>query len=147
MTRDFKIVLCPIDFSESSYHAAEYAVKFAQQANGTLVLVHILHNPASEFFHEDGHVISWDKAKARAHALLQETKAKRLDNYAKTECVVDTGDPHDLVVKLARDRKTDLIVVATHGRTGLEHLVMGSVAEKVIRYAPCPVFVVREMVN
>jgi universal stress protein A len=147
MIREFKTVLCPVDFSETSYHAAEYARWFAQQANGTLILAHILHNPSSEFFHEAGYVISWDTAKARARALLEETKSKRLDNYSKTELVVDVGDPHDLVVKLARDRKADLIVVATHGRTGIEHLVMGSVAEKVVRYAPCPVFVVRQTVG
>ena len=144
MIGDFKTILCPIDFSENSYHAAEYALRFAQQANGTVILVHILHNPSSEFFHEGGHVISWDAAKARARGLLEETKAKRLNNYPKTEIVVDAGDPHDLVVTIARDRKADLIVIATQGRTGLAHLVLGSVAEKTIRYAPCPVFVVRE---
>ncbi|HVN87725.1 MAG TPA: universal stress protein [Candidatus Binatia bacterium] len=145
MAREFKTVLCPIDFSENSYQAAEYAAMFAEQGGGTLLLVHVLHNPASEFFQEDGHVISWDKARARANALLEDTKTKRLGNYAKTQCIVDIGDPHDAIVSLARECKADLIVVATHGRTGMAHLVMGSVAEKVIRHAPCPVLVVRDM--
>lgn len=147
MIREFKTVLCPIDFSEASYHAAEYALRFAQQANGKLILAHILHNPSTEFFHEAGHVISWDTAKARAGALLDEAKAKRFGSFGGIDTVVDAGDPHDLVVRLARSRKVDLIVVATHGRTGLDHVLMGSVAEKIIRHAPCPVFVVRETVE
>jgi universal stress protein A len=141
--RAFKTILCPIDFSDPSYEALEYGLGLAQPANGQIILAHFLHNPSSEFFHEDGHVISWDKAKARARALLEEARIKHLGGYAKADIVVDTGDPHELIVNLARDRKADLIVIATHGRTELAHLLVGSVAEKVIRHAPCPVFVVR----
>jgi universal stress protein A len=142
--RDFKTNLCPIDFSQASYEAIGYGLRFARMSEGTVILTHILHNPSDEFFHPAGYVIGWDEAKAKARALLEEARAKWLGDYPKTDLVVDIGDPHELIVGLARDRKVDVIIIATHGRTGLRHLVMGSVAEKVIRHAPCPVFVVRQ---
>jgi len=141
--RDFKIILCPVDFSDSSYDALEYGVRFARGADATLILMHVLHNPSDEFFHPEGYVIGWDEAKAKARKLLEQARDERLQGYPKTELVVDIGDPHELILNLARDRKADLIITSTHGRTGLRHLVMGSVAEKIIRHAPCPVFVVR----
>ena len=141
--RVFKTILCPIDFSDPSYAALEYGLGLAQAAGAKIILAHMLHNPSSEFFREDGFVMPWDKAKERARALLEEARTKYLGGYANTDFVVETGDPHQLIVELARTRKADLIVIATHGRTNLAHLVLGSVAEKVIRYAPCPVFVVR----
>jgi universal stress protein A len=147
MPREFKTIICPVDFSEASYHALEYASRLAQIDGGTLILIHVLHNPSDEFFHPEGYVIGWDQAKARARAALEEAQVKRLANYPKTELIVDIGDPHELILNLARDRKADLIIVATHGRTGLSHMVLGSVAEKVIRHAPCPVFVVRQSVE
>ncbi|MBI4517060.1 MAG: universal stress protein [Deltaproteobacteria bacterium] len=142
--REFKTILCPIDFSEASYRALEYGLRFARQSEATIILMHVLHNPSDEFFHPEGYVIGWDQAKAKAKGLLEDTCSKRLGGYAKTEVLVDIGDPHELIVNLARDRRVDLIVTSTHGRTGLAHMVMGSVAEKVIRHAPCPVFVVRQ---
>lgn len=142
--RNFKTILCPVDFSESCYEALEYGLRFARGSDGTLILVHVLHNPSDEFFHPEGYVIGWDQAKAKALKLLEEARDQRLQGYPKTELLVDIGDPHELILNLARERKVDLIITSTHGRTGLRHLVMGSVAEKVIRHAPCPVFVVRQ---
>ncbi len=142
--RDFKTILCPVDFSESSYEALGYGLRFARGADATLILVHALHNPSDEFFHPEGYVIGWDEAKAKARKLLEEARDKYLQGYAKTELVVDIGDPRELILNLARERKVDMIITATHGRTGVLHLVMGSVAEKIIRHAPCPVFVVRQ---
>ena len=76
-------------------------------------------------------------------ALLEQTRDKRLDGYAKCEILIEIGDPYEQLLAIASHHRADLIVISTHGRTGLEHLVMGSVAEKIIRHAPCPVFVVR----
>jgi nucleotide-binding universal stress UspA family protein len=59
------------------------------------------------------------------------------------DVAIAVGRPADTIVRFARERKADLIVMATHGRTGLEHMVLGSVAEKVVRLAPCPVLTVK----
>jgi len=143
MPREFKTILCPTDFSEESYRAIEYALRFAKAADGTLLLAHVIHVPSGELHQPDGHVLSFDEAKHRTIALLQELREKRLQNYPKCEIMVDIGDPHEVLLGMATQHKADLIVIATHGRSGLTHLVLGSVAEKIIRHAPCPLFVVR----
>lgn len=143
MPRDFKTILCPTDFSEESYRAIEYGLRFAKAADGTLILAHVIHVPSGELYQPDGHVLSFEEAKQRTMILLEELRAKRLQNYPKYELLVDIGDPHDVLVSIATQHKADLIVIATHGRSSLQHLVMGSVAEKIIRHAPCPLFVVR----
>ena len=143
MPREFKIILCATDFSEESCRALEYALRFAKLSDGTLLIAHILHNPVTEEFHPEGYELSFDQVKGRALARLQEIQQTRLGGYAKCELLVAIGDPYEQLMEFAVRRKVDLIVTATHGRTGLEHLVMGSVAEKIIRHAPCPVFVVR----
>jgi len=143
MPRDFKTILCPTDFSEESYRAIEYGLRFAKGADGTLILAHVIHVPSGELYLPDGHVLSFDEAKQRTLTLLEELREKRLQNYPKYELLIDIGDPHDVLINIATQRKVDLIVIATHGRSSLQHLVMGSVAEKIIRDAPCPLFVVR----
>jgi universal stress protein A len=141
--REFKTILCPIDFSEESYRALEYAVHFAQRANGTILLAHVLHNPTSELFHPEGYILSFDQARAHAYSMLEDTQSTRLNGYPKCELFVEIGEPFEQLMAIAVQRKADLIVTSTHGRGGLEHLLIGSVAEKIIRHAPCPVFVVR----
>ena len=143
MPREFKTILCPTDFSEESYRAIEYGLRFAKGADGTLILAHIIHVPSGELQQPDGHVLNFEEAKQRTITLLEELWAKRLQSYSKCELLVDIGDPHEVLISMATQRKADLIVIATHGRSGLQHLVMGSVAEKIIRDAPCPLFVVR----
>ena len=108
-----------------------------------MLLAHIIHTPSGELYKPDGHIFTFDEAKRRAQALLQDLREKRTGNYSKCELLVDLGDPYELLMAITKQRNVDLIVTSTHGRTGLQHLVMGSVAEKIIRHAPCPVFVVR----
>jgi universal stress protein A len=74
---------------------------------------------------------------------LREVQATRLEGYPKSEAAVVLGDPAEEIVALAQTRRADLIIMSTHGRSVLSHLVMGSVAEKILRHAPCPVFIVR----
>jgi universal stress protein A len=143
MPREFKTILCPTDFSEESFRAIEYGLRFAKAADGTLLLAHVIHVPSGELSQPDGHVLTFEQAKQRTLTLLEELRQKRLQNYPKCELLVDIGDPHDVLIGIAAQRKVDLIIIATHGRSGFEHLVMGSVAEKIIRHAPCPLFVVR----
>jgi nucleotide-binding universal stress UspA family protein len=142
MLRQFKTILCPTDFSEESYHALEYGVSFAKLSGGTLLLAHILHDPTSEMFHPDGYTLSFEQATQHVMKLLEELRDQRL-GYPQCELYVDIGDPFEQLMALAQKRKVDLIVTATHSRTGLETLVLGDIPEKLIRNSPCPVFVVR----
>ncbi len=143
MPRDFKKVLCGIDFSESSFHALDYGLRFAKNADGTLILLHLVHVPSGDLLGERAYTLNFEEAKARMLHLLEDLRATRLEGYAKIELEVDFGDPAQQIINLARERGVDLIVTSTHGRSGLTHLILGSVAEKIIRHAPCPVFVVR----
>jgi len=147
MPREFKTILCPLDFSDASYHALEYALRFARASDGTLVLPHILHDPMSEEFRPAGHVLPFNEVQKRAEAKLEEIRQQRLCGYPKCVLIAEVGDPFAEILRIAKDYKVDLIVVATHGRTGLQHLLIGSVAEKIVRHAPCPVFVVRRGVE
>ena len=87
------------------------------------------------------------EAKERARVMLEEIQNTRLGGYAKCELFVEIGDPFGQLMEIAKQRNIDLIVISTHGRSGLEHLVMGNVAEKLIRHAPCPTLVVRRGVD
>ena len=142
MLRQFKTILCPTDFSDESYHALEYGVSFAKLSDGTLLLAHILHDPTSEVFHPEGYTLSFAQAAQHAQSLLEELRDKRLA-YPKCELYVEVGDPFEQLMALARKRKVDLIVTATHGRTGITTLVLGDIPEQLIRNSPCPVFVAR----
>ena len=147
MPRDFHTVLCGTDFSEDSYRAVDYGLRFAKNALGALMLAHVVHVPAGDLLGQKAYTLNFQEAEARVLGLLQELQASRLGGYPKCELRVEVGDPAEQLLKIARDRKVDLMITATHGRSGLAHLVMGSVAEKIIRHAPCPVFVVRAGVD
>lgn len=150
MPREFRTILCPTDFSDRSLHALEYGLRFAQASGGVLLVPHVIHVPAGELFSgEHGSVgaLRFDEARRNAMELLEKIHREKLDSYPKCELFTEVGDPAQEILQIARDRKVDLIVVSTLGRSGLAHLLMGSVAEKIIRHAPCPVLVVREGVD
>jgi nucleotide-binding universal stress UspA family protein len=147
MLREFKQVLCGVDFSEASYDALDYALRFARAAHGTLIVAHMIHVPAGDLLGEESYTLNFDEARRHVAGLLEELRRTRLQGYRKCELLVDFGDPAGQLLDVARKRKVDLIVTATHGRSRLSHLIMGSVADKIIRHAPCPVFVVREDVE
>src|SRR5438034_6069430 len=116
--REFKTILCPTDFSEESYRAIEYGLRFAEVSGGIMLIAHILHNPTTELFHPEGYVLSFEQAHGRAQAMLQELRDKRLGGFARCELLLDIGDPYEQLMAIAAQRKVDLIVTATHGRTG-----------------------------
>src|SRR5437870_4312088 len=117
MPREFKTILCPTDFSEASYRALEYAVRFAKIADGTLLIAHIIHVPTEGLMHPGVSVPSFDDVKARGQTLLEEVRAQRLGRYPKCELLLDVGDPYEQLMEIATQRHADLIVVCTHGRT------------------------------
>lgn len=143
MPRQFKTVLCPIDFSTEASRALAYALRFAQQSGGKLLLAHIVHVPSGELYEASGHVLTFEEARNRALARMRDIRHQQLDDYANCELLTEIGDPAEQTVLLARRRDVDLIVLSTHGHTSMDHILVGSVAEGIIRTAPCPVFIVR----
>jgi universal stress protein A len=144
MPREFKKILCGTDFTERSYRALDYALRFATLADGLLIVAHFVHVPSGDVYTHEAWPRTFEEAKARAKTLLEQVHQTHLHAYPKTELVVGIGAPAELLIQLAEQRGVDLVVTATHGRSELADLIMGSTAEKLIRHAPCPVFVVRQ---
>lgn len=143
MPREFKTILCPIDFSSESSRALAYALRFAQQSGGKLLLVHVVHVPSGELYEPSGHVLTFEEARQRALTRMREIRHQQLGDYANSEIIADIGDPAEQAVIVAQQRNVDLVVLSTHGHTSTDHILVGSVAEAIIRTAPCPVFIVR----
>lgn len=142
----FRKLLCPTDFSPGSEHAMRAAVRLANEAGAELVLAHAFSIPpmayAGEFAIAQGLV---DELHEHAQAALDAAarEAAALGARRLTPLLL-TGGPRDgLVELLERDPAFDLVVVGTHGRTGLARILLGSVAEKLARHAPCSVLAVR----
>jgi universal stress protein A len=140
----FERIMLPLDFSEHGDRAMEYAVWFARMAGGTLHLVHVIANPADPMW-EPEEVPTWDlvpHSEKKARGLLEAAAQRFLPPDCPREYHVCQGDPHEKLIDVAKQMNADLIVMSTHGRGGVAHLVLGSVAERTVRHAPCPVFVV-----
>ena len=139
-------ILVPLDFSEPSRKALRYAKLFAEQFGASLTLLHVV-EPLS--YPPDFAVMPLlppDIEEARTRELENQLRelARSVGGGVKVESVVRSGRAWQEVVGVARDAATDLIIVSTHGYTGLKHALLGSVAEKIVRHAPCPVLVVRD---
>lgn len=139
-----KRILVPIDFSGCSRKALQYALTFGEQFRAELTVVHVVPNISAESR------LAFDMPELQ-RALVQEGQEKlqaELESCSAAATVmkpsIKRGVPFQVIVELAQQLKVDLIVIGTHGRTGLKHVFMGSTAERVVRHAPCPVLVVRE---
>ena len=140
-------VLCPVDFSTGSDHAMEYAMAFAVPGEATLHLLHVL-QPVACGVGVDGMELASGAELLRnvenaARERLAEVVASTRKRYANVEDHFAVGVPSFEIVRFAGDHEIDLIVMGTHGRTGLAHVLIGSVAERVVQKAPCPVLTVK----
>lgn len=162
MGLEFKRVLCPVDLSAFSLDALRLAVQVAENSGAVLDILHVIHNPFDEIYlkaitqsdpalleayakepqrrtnflratEEEAEVLS----KQFSHDTAQALPSSRLHYHIRR------GDPFENIVDAAEDYRSDLIVLATHGRTGLKRLAIGSVAEKVVRHAACAVLTVK----
>lgn len=137
-------ILCPTDFSEPSYKALEAANDLALHFSAALILVYVvplvIDIPTSVDFYIPSDI---QTAQARAEKALGEVVEKRISEKVKKRTQVVIGDPGDEIVKTAADVNADIIVIATHGLTGWRRLIFGSVAEKVVRLAQCPVLTIQ----
>ncbi len=138
-------VLCPTDFSAGSQQALRVAARLANASHAELVLAHSWHVPESAFtrFTFPGDLIQTLREDAE-HGLAAAMRDARSYGVERVTSTLVSGVAwHDMVEIANRDEAVDLIVIGTHGRTGLRRVLMGSVAEKVIRHAPCSVLAVR----
>jgi nucleotide-binding universal stress UspA family protein len=140
-----KRILVPVDFSECSDKAVDYAVAFAQQSGASLVLVHVMElQYAGSGLGEVETPLFEKELRENASSQLQRLLDQRVAGAVPCETVVAVGKAWQEIGLTAQVQDADLIVMGTHGYTGFKHVVMGSTAERVVRHAPCPVLVVRE---
>jgi nucleotide-binding universal stress UspA family protein len=146
MTLDIRQILAPTDFSECSKQAVTYAYELAQSFGAKLILLHVVElpvYPVEAFLPYTGGTALLDDLEHQARLDLAQLLPKDEDGRVEVICLAVPGTPYYKIIEVAQAAKIDLIVMATHGRTGLSHLVMGSVAERVVRMAPCPVLSIR----
>jgi universal stress protein A len=137
-------ILVPLDFSDPSRSALRYARSLAEQTGGKLILFYALEPVATPDF--AFHPLMLEPAEAAKAAELQLEKICDQEGVPESlveHTVVRSGAAHTQIANLAEKLGADLIVISTHGNTGLKHVLMGSTAERVVRHAPCPVLVVR----
>jgi len=142
---NLKSILVPIDFSETSKKALHYAVRFAEQFGAKVTVLTVVEPVATPDFAYHPLVIDPEKARQAAKTRLETLCTKmRIPRALLGRTLAQYGSPHAEICDTARALKVDLIVLTTHGYTGLKHVLLGSTAERVIRHAPCPVLTVRE---
>lgn len=142
-------ILCPTDFSEFSEQAVRFACELAEQFRSELHLVNVIQD------YETVAPGSGGQSFAPFADWLPELRKQSQEHLAKLPAAewaakvpvhreTRVGPPVDEIVKYAKEHNIDLIVVGTHGRRGVKHMLLGSVAENIVRYAPCPVLTVRK---
>jgi nucleotide-binding universal stress UspA family protein len=137
-----KKILVTTDFSDFSIAALEYAFSLAMTHDASVHLLHVVDTRQWPTLRKSGKV-SAASLERTARASMQQFISETVDEYSVVTPVIRTGIPADEIAQYAREAQADLIVMATHGRTGLAHVLIGSIAEKVIRCSTVPVFVVK----
>jgi nucleotide-binding universal stress UspA family protein len=138
-------VLVPTDFSDLSDAAVEAAISLARGQSAEILLVHVQEQVVDHYgFGGSRHVLEMqERIDAVIRAQLDEAADRVQKHGLKVRCYERQGRPEVEIVKLAREADADLIVMGTHGRSGLEHALLGSTTERVLRKAPCSVLTVR----
>ena len=135
-------ILVPTDFSKPSLRALKAAADFARLYGGRITLLYVLEPPALPTLPTFPNAVKVGIWTAELRSQLEKLGRKHIDPEHYQRALVHYGKPVDEIVEAARVHKMDLIVIATHGYTGLQRVLLGSTAERVIRYAPCPVLTV-----
>lgn len=139
-------ILLPTDFSDYAGAATKYACAFAEQFAAELHLLHVLevHLSATPAFGMGLVLPKYiEVSRQAAEKAFQEMLDPKWTEKQKVVTALVQGPPFLEIIRYAREKEIDMIIMATHGRSGLAHVLMGSVAEKVVRKAPCPVLTVR----
>lgn len=146
MRPDYKTIVVPVDLTSSAEPALREAMAIAERFDAAILLVHVCEEPPAAIASIDSYAI----LDSDAHRKLNDEAASELSKVAqrlgglKVSTEVMFGNPAQCIVQAATAHNADLIVMGTHARGVVMHLVMGSVAEHVVRTAPCPVLTIRE---
>jgi nucleotide-binding universal stress UspA family protein len=137
-------ILVPMDFSSASEQALDYAVTLAVKFEARITLIHVVEIIAGPMDPTYGYVPLDDGPLVAASASRLEKIASEKIPAALLESTLGrSGTPYQQITDVAKELNMDLIVISTHGYTGLMHVLMGSTAERIVRHAPCPVLTVR----
>ena len=140
MSKIFNKILCPIGFDRNSVAALKFAHELADPAKGMLYLLHVVSVPRIEpIMLEPNPVLTKGIAERELKKLVQQ----HLTSDASYRIITRRGDPASVIVAVAEESNVDLIVMPTHGHTGIERMILGSVAERVVREASRPVLTIR----
>ena len=140
-----KTILVPLDFSRTAMQALDYATALAKQLNAQIHLMHVQMPDEACVVPGAGHLMRECAGSVTfVHEKLAEIQAEQRPRFWPENCHVRTGHAYEEICNLARELKIDLIVLASRGNTGLKRIVLGSTAERVVRFSPCPVLVVRQ---
>jgi len=150
MGADIKKILVPIDFSDYSKSALKYAVNFCKDFNAEMILIYVVEPVIYPPDFSMGQIAipsvnaEWDE---RARQELDKLAKEQIPTGVTVKSIIKTGKPFIEIIDTAGELDVDLIIIATHGRSGVEHILFGSTAEKVVRKAPCPVLTLREPIK
>ncbi len=144
--KSFQKILIATDFSDCSEEACAYALDLARKFDASLLVLHVINEPVDLRGFYVPH-ISFDQLEkeiAEGAATMLETFCKEnLQDFNRYSSLVVSGVPYEEINRIAQEQSFDLVVIGTHGRSGLDHLIFGSTAERVVRSAPCPVLTTR----
>lgn len=142
---NLKKILCPIDHSDCSKEALKYAVSFAMKDEAELYLLHVIDvRTFDESFNMTSKPLPDDETIKQLKEKLLECVPEEIRSDMRIEPIVVQGVPFSEIISIAKEKEISVVVMGTHGRTGIAHIMLGSVSEKVVRKAPCPVLTVRQ---
>lgn len=144
----FKKILFCTDFSENSHYAFTYALDLAKTYKSSLLILHVTPPPVhpeqlSTYLPPEKLEELKKSQKNEVDHLLEENYLKKMNRFKNYKVAFKEGEPFMEIIRMVKKGPADLIVMGTHGRTGLDHVLFGSTAEKVVRKSPCPVLTIR----
>ena len=134
-----KKIICPVDFSELSRKSLQYANEFAKLSNGQVFLVGVIENDPTITYSKGLEKERAEEEQKLLALIEEENMAGIVADY-----VIYEGFPEECILDYAKRQEADVIIMGSHGRRGLKRMILGSVAEHVIRRSPCPVLIVKE---
>lgn len=144
--KPFQKILLATDFSDCAEEACAYALTLARKFDASLQILHVINEPVDlrGFYVPHISFEQLEKEIADGAATMLETFCKdNLAGFNNYTTAVASGVPFEEINRIAQEQDISLIVIGTHGRSGLDHLIFGSTAERVVRSAPCPVLTIR----
>ena len=140
----FKNIVCPTDFSPGSEQALQFAARMAKDLDANLVVAHVWYVPPLAYAGESMALERWEAVRDSAESMLADARQRAVGLGApRVSTLLRSGVPWAEIAETPTDPDVDLVVIGTHGRTGISRFLLGSVAERVVRHADCSVLVAR----